>query len=635
MNIKTKTARKDIKALDKAAIVTRRVKDAFVRTRKHTDSQHTKQENYVEYAGDKVKESAETGVQKAGSFAQHQGKTVFQRARREIVNRGYTRGRARQVTGRTARETGRGAIKAAQKSVKTASSTAKTTVKTSRAAAKTAAKTAQVSVKAAQRAVQVARMAVKVAITTAKAVIKAIIAAVKAAIAAVKGLISAIAAGGWMVLVVILVIALVAFLLSSPLGIFTNGGAGNTPIISDEILALNTELTDKITQIQRNVGQVEKTVITFNNEDNSFIDNWPDILAVFAVRTNMDPQNPMDVVVLDEQRISQLRKVFWDMTAVSYEIYESAVTATPAASQSPESTATPAPARVLTISVDSRYWEDMIGVYIFDDEQVDMLKDLMSARYATLFMQLLNSAMGNPATDWSGIIDVPEGGMPIPLYLQGDYPQTVCYIDGVAKSVKTSGCGAASVSMVIAYLTGNTSQTPYTLFKWAYDHGYYSGGGLGHSCLMKLTGLYGVEGTWIENDEERITEALRAGHPVIAHMGPGIFTDSGHYIVLRGITEDGYVLVNDPGSKRRNKYGYKLSMVVSQARTSNSFMMCEIYTNPDASHETNLSNICKRFSTLAKIISRSKSKGKTWITGKSFWLLGCKYGLADSRTAAL
>lgn len=111
-------------------------------------------------------------------------------------------------------------------------------------------------------------------------------------------------------------------------------------------------------------------------------------------------------------------------------------------------------------------------------------------------------------------------------------------------------------------MSGNTSQTPYTLFKWAYEHGYYTGDGLGHSCLTKLARLYGVQETWIENDADQIAAALRARHPVIAHMGPGIFTKSGHYIVQRGITDDGYVLVNNPGSRRRNKYAYPLSMVV-------------------------------------------------------------------------
>ena len=511
-----------------------------------------------------------------GSATQRQGKAAFQRARSKVSNRSYVRNRVRQAAssgGKTARDAGKGTIKSAQKTVKTATSTARTTVKTSRAAAKTAAKTAKVSVKAAQRAAQAAQMAIRAAITTAKAVVKAIIAAVKAMIAAIKRLISAIAAGGWVAVVVILVIALVAFQFSTPLGIFTNGGADNTPTISDEIQTLNTELTDKISQIQKSVGQVNKTVIIFNNEDNSFIDNWPDILAVYAVQTDMDPQNPMDVVVMDQQRISQLHKVFWDMNTVSYSISEKTPSPTPTFSPSPDSTAS-APMRTLAIHVDSKYWDEMTAAYNFDNDQISMLKDLMSAKYADMFMQLVYSATGQPATDWSGIIDVPEGGMPIPLYLQGDYRQTVCYIDGEAKSVATSGCGATSMSMVIAYLTGNTNQTPYTLFKWAYDHGYYDGNGLGHSCLTKLASLYGVKGTWIENDASMITAALQAGNPVIAHMGPGIFTSSGHYIVLRGITADGYVLVNDPGSRRRNRYAYKLSSVVSQARTSRSFMIC-------------------------------------------------------------
>jgi hypothetical protein len=289
----------------------------------------------------------------------------------------------------------------------------------------------------------------------------------------------------------------------------------------------------------------------------------------------MDPQNPTDIVVMDQQRVSQLKQVFWDMNTVSSHISEVTPTLAPTASQSPVSSATPAPRKTLTINVRSKYWDDMIAVYHFDDNQVDMLKELMSAKYAAMFMQLVYEATGNPATDWSSIIDVPEGGMPIPLYLQGDFTQTVCYFDGVPVSVATSGCGATSISMVVAYLTGNTRQTPYTLFKWAYDNGYYNGDGLGHSCLTKLASLYGIKGTWVKNDASLITEALQEGHPVIAHMGPGIFTDGGHYIVLRGITDDGYVLVNDPGNKNRNRYAYKLSTVIAQAKTSMAFMVCE------------------------------------------------------------
>lgn len=565
--IKTRPGLPEPRILDRVALIPQSAKNAAVRLK---DGYGDRQEHSSpeQYAIDK----ATHGAERATHQALNQGRNVVKKTG-ETIKRG--RNAARNV--KKAADTSRKGVKAASKTVKAAGKG----VKTSAQAAKASAKTAKMAADTARRAVAVAiramKASIKLMIQLIKLTIKAVIAAVKAAIAAVKGLVAAIAAGGWIVLVVVIAIGIVAFLILSPFGILTGGGADNTPTVSDMIITLNSELTDTISNIQKDAGQVDKVTISFNgNEDNGFIDNWPDILAVYAVKTDMDPQNPMDVVVMDNQRVSQLRDVFWDMNTVISHISESAPTPSPTASLSPDATATAEPYRVLTISVSSRYWDDMIGEYSFNDDQAKMLSEMMSAKNVVLLMQLVDSAMGKPATDWSSIIDVPEGGMDIPLYLQGDYRQTVCYIDGEAKSVATSGCGATSVSMVIAYLTGNTAQTPYTLFKWAYEHGYYSGDGLGHSCLTQLAGLYGVKGTWIENDASIITAALQAGYPVVAHMGPGIFTSSGHYIVLRGITADGYVLVNDPGSRKRNRYAYKLSTVVAQARTSSSFMVCEV-----------------------------------------------------------
>ncbi len=173
-----------------------------------------------------------------------------------------------------------------------------------------------------------------------------------------------------------------------------------------------------------------------------------------------------------------------------------------------------------------------------------------------------------------GVIAVPDGGMDIPLYIQGDYKTTVCYLGGEAKSAASSGCGAACSSMVISYLTGNTSQNPHTLFKWAYDNGYYHGSGLSHSAVSAMLNLYGVSGEWIGKDEAAIVAALTEGKPIIAHMGPGVFTKGGHYILLRGITEDGHVLINDPGSKKRNGYAYPLSLILAQSKSATPFMVC-------------------------------------------------------------
>jgi hypothetical protein len=53
-----------------------------------------------------------------------------------------------------------------------------------------------------------------------------------------------------------------------------------------------------------------------------------------------------------------------------------------------------------------------------------------------------------------------------------------------------------------------------------------------------MAALYVVRGRWIKPDKDSLHAAQNSGRPVIAHMGPGTFTDSGHYIVLRGIAPD-------------------------------------------------------------------------------------------------
>ncbi|MBQ3195330.1 MAG: C39 family peptidase [Clostridia bacterium] len=178
-----------------------------------------------------------------------------------------------------------------------------------------------------------------------------------------------------------------------------------------------------------------------------------------------------------------------------------------------------------------------------------------------------------------------ERKLGVPVDYQYNY-KTVRYTtsSGVGKTTSSSGCGAASASMVIEYFTGNTSQTPDTQFKWACDNGYYTGSGLSYSAVKKLCSNYGVTLTWV-GTKDAIINGLKAGNPIIALMGPGTFTSGGHYIVLSGIKiEDGvtYVRVNDPNSSSRTNSYYKLDLVWSEKRTTSStpFGLCTYSTAP-------------------------------------------------------
>ena len=64
-------------------------------------------------------------------------------------------------------------------------------------------------------------------------------------------------------------------------------------------------------------------------------------------------------------------------------------------------------------------------------------------------------------------------------------------------------------------------------------------------------------------------QALSTGKPVIASMKKGTFTRGGHFIVLRGITEDGKILVNDPNDNAKKQHfnrSFDLSLIKREAK---------------------------------------------------------------------
>ena len=65
-------------------------------------------------------------------------------------------------------------------------------------------------------------------------------------------------------------------------------------------------------------------------------------------------------------------------------------------------------------------------------------------------------------------------------------------------------------------------------------------------------------------EPQRILDALSSGKLVVAIMGRGHFTNTGHFIVLRGV-KDGKILVADPASTTRSQKLWDLSIILSEA----------------------------------------------------------------------
>jgi hypothetical protein len=288
-------------------------------------------------------------------------------------------------TAKGLKDTAKGTVKTAKKSVKTAEKTVKSAVKTANRTAKAAAKTARASAKAAKTAERTARTAAKAAAHTAKATVKAVTAMAKAAIAAVRGLATAIAAGGWIAVSVILIVCMIGLLAGSVFGIFFSGepNADGGKTVNDAIAEINDEYTAQIDGI---VTGSAHDLLDMSGARAS----WKEVLAVYAVKTVNDPDNPMDVAAVDDAKAALLRSVFWEMNAITHALESVDVEEDVLDADGLPTGATAIVAKtVLRISVTHKTAAEMGAQYGFAAAQATQLDELLKPEHHRLWNALL------------------------------------------------------------------------------------------------------------------------------------------------------------------------------------------------------------------------------------------------------
>ena len=292
-DIKTRDAVKGtIKTIDKAAIASERMKSAYVGIKEKAEQGYYADENSateyaadrISYAADRVKDegihqfnkqgqkavkttqenigkakdkisdfkqsravkaaeqkaiqnmSEQHGLQiRHGVASRSTASDVSQTAKSQLIK---TRQQGQKMIKTTARNaekavksTAKGTVKTTEKGIKTAQATSKAAIKTTETSVKTAQAVAKASAKTAQKAAQAAKATAKATAEATKATVRATIAAVKAIIAGTKALISALIAGGWIAVVIILIVVL----LGCAVSLFGGGSGSNayTPVSAE------------------------------------------------------------------------------------------------------------------------------------------------------------------------------------------------------------------------------------------------------------------------------------------------------------------------------------------------------------------------------------------------------------------
>ena len=248
-DIKTRDAVKGtIKTIDKAAIASERMKAAYAKTKdKAEQGYYADESSATEYASDKVSYTAERVTEEGVHQFNKQGKKGVQTTKENIVKakdkiadfktkravKAAEQKQAQAASEQVGSAVRRGAesrsavpdmpvqtIKTKRQTEKTIKQSVRSTGKTVKTAAKGTVKSAEKSVKTAQAA----KATAKATAEATKAAVRATIAAVKAIIAGTKALISAIIVGGWVAVVIILIIVLFGCAVS----LFGGGGNSNS-----------------------------------------------------------------------------------------------------------------------------------------------------------------------------------------------------------------------------------------------------------------------------------------------------------------------------------------------------------------------------------------------------------------------
>ena len=212
------------------------------------------------------------------------------------------------------------------------------------------------------------------AIKAAKAAKEAGKKVLRAIAAAAEKLAAAIGAGGAAAVSIVVVILLVGMLFASPLGILFAGEDTGTEIkIPDAVAMLNGEFTDEIYRIMEENPYDELDMQ--EGMEAAMLQNWRNVLAVYAVKVSTDEEHGLDVMTMDEEKLQLLREIFFDANKFEYEL----------------TTRTIDGERITTlhISVQIKNAMQMADEYGFTAQQREMLEELLKPDYDDIFLSLI------------------------------------------------------------------------------------------------------------------------------------------------------------------------------------------------------------------------------------------------------
>ena len=190
-----------------------------------------------------------------------------------------------------------------------------------------------------------------------------------------QSLLALLGAGG-VVLLLAMVIGAAAAVIGSPMGILfaDESGDPNSIPIAEIVADTNADFGAAINDIVSAHPECSETTITYDYEDgHTWASYWPEVLAIFAVHTNLNSDS--DVVVINAAQMQRIQDTFWSMHEITYEVEEVDTTPEPTEDDPDPEQQTD---YILHITVSSKTVDELAELYNFTQDQNDILHELLS-----------------------------------------------------------------------------------------------------------------------------------------------------------------------------------------------------------------------------------------------------------------
>lgn len=202
----------------------------------------------------------------------------------------------------------------------------------------------------------------------------------------------ALLGAGCVVLVLAMVIGAAAAVIGSPMGIlFANESNDNDSIPIAEIVAeTNADFGAAINDIVSAHPECSETTIAYDYEGgHTWASYWPEVLAVFAVHTNLNSDS--DVIVINAAQKQRIQDAFWAMHEITYEVEEVDTTPEPTEDDPDPEQQTE---YILHITVNSKTVDELAELYNFTQDQKDILHELLSDEMRPTLLALCGGSIG-------------------------------------------------------------------------------------------------------------------------------------------------------------------------------------------------------------------------------------------------